>query len=87
MTGPDCECPACQSAAAPWEETPWWHPYRLVGLGIRQRVIVTLGDPGRSSVGECFWHYGRPEEVAHALLERHYATDVDPAKIITRNRK
>jgi hypothetical protein len=60
-----------------WTETPWWHPYSWFGLDMRQRI--TINGCGHY---DSWWHYGRSQRLAHELLRRTYATDIDPKERI-----
>lgn len=60
---------------SPYEAAPRWHPYRwLFGCDIRRWVNGAPWDG-------CYWEYSRSRKVAHELLRRAYATDVDPKEI------
>lgn len=72
-----CNCQSCQQGVAAWGETPWWHPYRLFGLDMRQRIVLDRID-GVCEVG--WWHYGRSRRLAHELLRRTY-DPVDTSEI------
>lgn len=72
-----CNCAACQQGTAPWEETPWWHPYAWFGLDMRQRIRFDQINGDRES---CWWHYGRSRKLAHELLRRTY-DPVDTSEI------
>jgi len=51
--------------AAPWEQTPRWHPYNWLGLTLRRWIDDLPWDVG-------WWEYGRPKRVAREALKEKF---------------